>query len=224
MFMYLWPYLHVWWMSINYFELFCSDPGQCCVRVYLSCASAERDIHNNIIWIRPIFTGGSHKNLAWFHPKISTSLFSHTCTHRWNRLVFTQCYNSTGQDCRHNSDRFRVSRGQILEASCVCSQSYGQAWKKCLFPCKLSKISLQQDRFPSSVRWFPLCISLFFPSKSQDFPARSFPFCLFFPGLVMGNVAYFDKHSVWIKVCKIAYTSSDKVNVLFLWYRKHSQY
>ena len=126
MFMYLWPYLHVWWMSINYFELFCSDPGQCCVRVYLSCASAERDIHNNIIWIRPIFTGGSHKNLAGFHPKISTSLFSHTCTHRWNRLVFTQCYNSTGQDCRHNSDRFRVSRGQILEASCVCSQSYGQ--------------------------------------------------------------------------------------------------
>ena len=122
MFMYLWPYLHVWWMSINYFELFCSDPGQCCVRVYLSCASAERDIHNNITWIRPIFTGGSHKNLAGFHPKISTSLFSHTCTHRWNRLVFTQCYNSTGQDCRHNSDRFRVSRGQILEASCVCSQ------------------------------------------------------------------------------------------------------
>ena len=109
MLMYLWPYLHVWWMSINYFELFCSDPGQCCVRVYLSCASAERDIHNNIIWIRPIFTGGSHKNLAGFHPKISTSLFSHTCTHRWNRLVFTQCYNSTGQDCRHNSvDRIGI--------------------------------------------------------------------------------------------------------------------
>ena len=111
---------------VNVNKLLCSDPGQCCVRVYLSCASAERDIHNNIIWIRPIFTGGSHKNLAGFHPKISTSLFSHTCTHRCNRLVFTQCYNSTGQDCRHNSDRFRVSRGQILEASCVCSQSYGQ--------------------------------------------------------------------------------------------------
>ena len=58
-----------------------------------------------------------------------------------------------------------------------------QAWKKCLFPCKLGKISLQQGRFPSSVGWFPLCISLFFPSKSQDFSARSFPFCLFFPGL-----------------------------------------
>ena len=35
-----------------------------------------------------------------FHKKISTPLFSHTCTHRWNRLVFTQCYNSTGQDWR----------------------------------------------------------------------------------------------------------------------------
>ena len=56
--------------------------------------------------------------------------------------------------------------------------------KNVFFPCKLGKISLQQGRFPSSVGWFPLCISLFFPSKSQDFPARSFPFCLFFQGLL----------------------------------------
>ena len=58
--------------------------------------------------------------------------------------------------------------------------------KKCLFPCKLGKISLQQGRFPSSVGGVPLCtcISLFFHSKSQNFPVRSLPFCLFFPGLV----------------------------------------
>ena len=56
-----------------------------------------------------------------------------------------------------------------------------QAWQRSLFPCKLCKISLQQGRFPSSVGGFPLCISLFFPSKSQNFhaSARSFPFCLF---------------------------------------------
>ena len=52
-------------------------------------------------------------------------------------------------------------------------KSYWQAWKKCLFHCKLGKISLQQGRFPS-------CISLSFPSKSQNFLARSFPFCHFF--------------------------------------------
>ena len=34
--------------------------------------------------------------------------------------------------------------------------------KKCLFPCKLCKISLHQGRFPSSVGWFPLCISMYF--------------------------------------------------------------
>ena len=39
---------------------------------------------------------------------------------------------------------------------------HNQAWKKCLFPCKLGKISLQQGRFPSSVGRFPSCI-LFFP-------------------------------------------------------------
>ena len=39
-------------------------------------------------------------------------------------------------------------------------------------------------KFPSGVGWLPLCISLFFSTKSQDFPARSFPFCLFFPGLI----------------------------------------
>ena len=120
----------------------------------LSCASAERDIHDNNIWIQPIFTGWSHKNLLVFHKKISTLLFHHTCTHHWNRLVFTQCYNSTGQDWRHNSDRFRVSRGQILEASCVCSQFYGV-------------------------------------------------------------IAYFDKHSVWIKVCEIRDLASDPSTRLF---------
>ena len=51
---------------------------------------------------------------------------------------------------------------------------------KIFFPCKLGKISLQQGRFPSSLGWFPLHISLFFPSKSQNFLARSFPFYLFF--------------------------------------------
>ena len=51
-----------------------------------------------------------------FTPSGKTLKQTLTCTHRWNRLVFTQCYSSTGQDWRHNSDRFRVSRGQILEA------------------------------------------------------------------------------------------------------------
>ena len=36
---------------------------------------------------------------------------------------------------------------------------------------------------------FPLSISLFFPSKSQNFHARSFPFACFFPGLAI----YFPK-------------------------------
>ena len=125
MFMYLWPYLHVWWMSINYFELFCSDPGQLCTS--LTELRKHRTRHswqqmNTADFHRPKVT----RTCVDFHKKISTSLFSHTCTHRWNRLVFTQCYNSTGQDWRHNSDRFQVSRGQILEASCICSQFYGQ--------------------------------------------------------------------------------------------------
>ena len=48
-------------------------------------------------------------------------------------------------------------------------------------------------KFPSSRADFPLCISLFFPSKSQNFPARSFLFCLLFPGLpsaCMGNATH----------------------------------
>ena len=27
----------------------------------------------------------------------------------------------------------------------------------------------------------------------------------------MGSIAYFDKHSVWIKVCEIAYAKSDEI-------------
>ena len=73
-----------------------------------------------------------------------------------------------------------------------------QAWKKCLFPCKLGKISLQQGRFPSSVGWFPLCISLFFPSKSQNFQARSFPFCQFFPRLYF--MLFIQPWRSWINV------------------------
>ena len=87
-----------------------------CVRTQLSCAFAERDIYDNNIWIRPIFTGWTDEKLLVFHTKYWTLLFSLTHTHHWNRLVFTQCYNSTGQDWRHNSDRFQISRGQILEA------------------------------------------------------------------------------------------------------------
>ena len=45
-----------------------------------------------------------------------------------------------------------------------------QAWKKCLFPCK---ISLEQHIFP-------LYISLFFLSRSHNFLAMSFPSSLFF--------------------------------------------
>ena len=60
-------------------------------------------------------------------------------------------------------------------------------WKNVYFHCNLGKISLQQGRFPSSVGWFPLCISLFFPSKSQNFQARSFPFCQFFPHLHLNS-------------------------------------
>ena len=55
-----------------------------------------------------------------------------------------------------------------------------QAWRKCLFPCKLGKISLQQGRFPSSVGWFPLCISLFFPFKSQISRQGASRFACFF--------------------------------------------
>ena len=121
----LWPYLHVWWMSIKYFELFCSDPGQLCTSL-----TELRKCRTRHSWQQHMNTADFHRlksqELAGFSHRISTSLFSHTCTHRWNRLVFTQCYNSTGQDWRHNSDRSWVSRGQILEASCVCSQFYGE--------------------------------------------------------------------------------------------------
>ena len=55
------------------------------------------------------------------------------------------------------------------------SYTLGQAWKKCLFPCKLGKISLQQGRFPSSVGWFPLCISLFFSLQITKFPGKELP-------------------------------------------------
>ena len=38
--------------------------------------------------------------------------------------------------------------------------------EKMFISLQAEQISLQQGRFPSSVWWFPLCISLFFPSKS----------------------------------------------------------
>ena len=94
-----------------------------------------------------------------------------------------------------------------------------QAWKKCLFPCKLGRISLQQDRFPSSVGWFPLCISLFFFSKSQNFPARSFPFCLFFPRLQVTTSAYFEHHQFQLAASCVnkwrVYKSQNKIHNQF---------
>ena len=68
-----------------------------------------------------------------------------------------------------------------------------QAWKKCLFPYKPGKISLQQDIFP-------VCISLSFPSRSQNFSAMSFPSCLFFPGLILGEHRLSCLCQVYLKV------------------------
>ena len=56
--------------------------------------------------------------------------------------------------------------------------------KKCLIPCKLSQISLQQGRIYQHC----LCISLskikYIPSHSKNFRQRACQFCPFFPGMV----------------------------------------
>ena len=64
--------------------------------------------------------------------------------------------------------------------------------EKMFISLKLDKISLQQGRFPSIVGWFPLCISLFFPSKSLDFLARSFLFCLGLFYHIISNYSFSD--------------------------------
>ena len=59
-------------------------------------------------------------------------------------------------------------------------------WKtglECLFPCKLSKISLQHGRFPSTVGWFPFCISLSFPPNHNILWQGAYLFPYFFQAL-----------------------------------------
>ena len=58
-----------------------------------------------------------------------------------------------------------------------------QAGKKCLFPCKLPKISLQQGRFPSSVGWFPIW-NLSFPLNHKISWHQASHLTYFFPGLL----------------------------------------
>ena len=59
-----------------------------------------------------------------------------------------------------------------------------QAWKKCLFPCKLGKISLQYDNISQHF----LCISLFISLQITKCPCKEIPdLPFFFPGLAIGH-------------------------------------
>ena len=63
--------------------------------------------------------------------------------------------------------------------------------KKSLLPCKLCKVPSSRVGFPPVWEGFPYVFLYFFPSKSQNFPARSFPFCLFFPGLPIYSISLY---------------------------------
>ena len=58
-----------------------------------------------------------------------------------------------------------------------------QAWTKCLFPCKLSKISLQIDKISlqcDNISQHFLCISLFISLQITKFPGKEIPDLPFF--------------------------------------------
>ena len=122
-----------------------------------------------------------------------------THTHCWNRLVFTQCYNSTGQDWRHNSDRFRVLRGHILEAilhlnsvlwgiqhtliHTVCESKYVRSHKNVCS--RLIYGNRGFDSHDSNISIFVTCLN--FPSTGCDLYAISH--------------TLIHTHTVFIKVC-----------------------
>ena len=85
----------------------------------------------------------------------------------------------------------------------VFSKILSRPGKKYLFPYKLCKISLQQGRFPQVLEGLPYVFLNIFPSKSQNFPARSFPFLpVFFQGLVLVQKYYPRLYTyVQISVC-----------------------
>ena len=56
--------------------------------------------------------------------------------------------------------------------------SVGQAWKKCLFSCKLSKISLQIEKISlqyDNISQHFLCISLFISLQITKFSRKEIP-------------------------------------------------
>ena len=99
-------------------------------------------------------------------------LFIQLFTHVLVGKELAQCSHMNELALRTNP--CEISTPSVIKLTCRPRKSVS-------FPCKPEgKISLQLGRFPSSVGWFPLCIILFFPSKSQTFLARSFLLCLFF--------------------------------------------
>ena len=63
----------------------------------------------------------------------------------------------------------------------------GRPEKNVYFPASWAKFPFSRVDFPPMWVGFPYVFLYFFPSKSQNFLARSFPFCLFFPGMVVGS-------------------------------------
>ena len=94
---------------------------------------------------------------------------------------------------------------------------FRQAWKKVHFSASWANFhTAGQISLQCSVRWFPLCISLFPPpSKSQNILARGISFFPFFGG---GGRLYFrNKHLIQIvKKCIILYISQIPIDATFV--------
>ena len=103
----------------------------------------------------------------------------------------------------------------------LCSARPG---KNVYFPKSWAKFpSPQQGRFPSSVGWFPYVHIMYFfifPSKSQNFLARNFLFCLFFfprpacSQIAMHYVIEIDRIQVYLSIWKII---SAHLKLFFIW-------
>ena len=79
---FVWIYSQLQIHTMLYVAFCCSNPGQLCKSLTELRIRWTRHFNNNT-WIRTFFTEWTAEKLLVFHTKISTSLFSHTCTHRW---------------------------------------------------------------------------------------------------------------------------------------------
>ena len=67
--------------------------------------------------------------------------------------------------------------------------------KNVYFLASWAKFPSSRVDFPPVCEGFPYVFLYFSPSRSQNFSARSFPFCLFFPGLIVTLCSFCDVRS-----------------------------